>query len=256
MSFKRSYQINRERFGNANGFTFVMVGSFDVEKIKPLLANYLGSLPVDANKPSHYIDNGMRALKGSKRVEFAKGSEAKNLVILSYNGEMKYAFDEAIKLSLLKDILQIKLTESLREKMSGVYSVGVSSEYSKTPYPNYFFKLNIPSAPENSAALVTASKVEIELLRKNGPSAADFAKVKENFLTELAILQKENSYWLGKLGQFTELGIDLEKIPSYSKELLARLSPKDIKQTAQRYLNPDNVFEAVLVPETAVKSSP
>ncbi len=256
MSFKRSYQINRERFGNANGFTFVIVGSFDVEKIKPLLATYLGSLPVDANKPSHYVDNGMRALKGSKRVEFAKGSEAKNLVVLSYNGEMKYDFDEAIKLSVLKDILQIKLTESLREKMSGVYSVGVSSEYSKTPYPNYFFKLNIPSAPENSAALVNASKQEIELLRKNGPSAADVAKVKENFLTELAILQKENSYWLGKLGQFTELGIDLEKIPSYSKELLARLSQKDIQQAAQRYLNPENVFEAVLVPETPVKSSP
>ena len=256
MSFIRTQQINRERFGNANGFTFILVGSFDVDKIKPLLATYLGSLPVNTNKTSAYVDNGMRALKGSKRVEFAKGSEAKNLVYLSYNGEMKYDIDETFKLYFLKAILQIKLTEALREELSGVYSVSVSWQYNKTPYPNYYLKLSIPSAPENSAALVTVSKSEIELLRKNGPSAADFAKVKENYLNNLAIQLRENSYWLEQLGLFKQDGINLESIPDYDRDLLSRLTPEDIQIAAQRYLNPNNVFEAVLTPETLTKESP
>ncbi len=253
MNFNRSYQINRERFGNANGFTFVIVGSFDVEKIKPLLATYIGSLPVDASKPSHYVDNGMRPLKGNSRVEFAKGSEPKSLAYVSFNGDMKYDINESFKLYFVKEVLQIKLTESLREKMSGVYSVGVSWQYNKTPYPNYFLKLTIPSAPENNVALVAAAKNEIELLRKNGPSAADFAKVKENYVTNLAIQLKENSFWLDQLGVFTEENINLERIPDYDLNQLSRLTPKDIQAAAQRYLSPNNVFEAVLVPETPVK---
>lgn len=256
MNFKRTYQINRERFGNANGFTFVLVGSFDVEKIKPLLAMYIGSLPVDASKPSHYVDNGMRALKGNTRVEFAKGSEPKSLAYVSYSGEMKYDIDESFKLYFLKEILQIKLTESLREKMSGVYSAGVSWEYNKTPYPSYFLKLKIPSAPENSAALVAAAKYEIALLRKNGPSAADFAKVKENYLSNLAIQLKENSYWLSQLDVFTQEGKDLASIPDYDKNQLSRLTPKGIQLAAKRYFNPENVFEAVLVPESVTKINP
>ncbi|MBA4055012.1 MAG: peptidase M16, partial [Marivirga sp.] len=47
---QRALDIYKERFGNANGFTFVLVGKFDVAAVKPLLATYLASLPSSPQK--------------------------------------------------------------------------------------------------------------------------------------------------------------------------------------------------------------
>lgn len=252
LSFDRAYAINREHFGNANGFTFVIVGAFDLEKTKELVARYIGGLPSDMSKSFKTVDTGMRPIKTSKRVDFARGSEPKSTALLKYTGDIEnYDLAEDFKLFLLEEVLKIKLTESLREQLSGVYTVGVDSQYLRLPYPNYEITLTIPSAPANVDALVAAAKKEIDALRDYGPSPADFAKVKENYLTGLAIRQKENSYWLGKLQQYDKEQLDPAMIPDYTRGLLATMQISDLQQAAQRYFNPDRVFEAVLKPETA-----
>ena len=42
---ERSVAMYRDRFGNAAGMTFVLVGSFSIPEVKPLVARYLGGLP-------------------------------------------------------------------------------------------------------------------------------------------------------------------------------------------------------------------
>ena len=105
--------------------------------------------------------------------------------------------------------------------------------------------------PVALANFYLASHHHFDALRSHGPSPADFAKVKENYLTGLAIRQKENSYWLGKLAQFDENGMDPALIPDYNRKLLAAMTIGDLQQAAARYFDPQRVFEAVLKPETA-----
>jgi zinc protease len=57
---QRALEIYKERFGNANGFTFVLVGKFDVATINRLIATYLGSLPSTQQK-STFKDVGTAA---------------------------------------------------------------------------------------------------------------------------------------------------------------------------------------------------
>jgi zinc protease len=45
INLDRAFDIYKERFADASDFTFVFVGNFTAEKIKPLLEQYLGSLP-------------------------------------------------------------------------------------------------------------------------------------------------------------------------------------------------------------------
>jgi zinc protease len=52
INLDRSIQIYKERFANAGDFTFLFVGSFEEETIKPLLEKYIGSLPGTAQKRS------------------------------------------------------------------------------------------------------------------------------------------------------------------------------------------------------------
>ena len=42
---QRSVAMYQERFGNAHGMTFALVGSFTPADVKPLVAQYLGGLP-------------------------------------------------------------------------------------------------------------------------------------------------------------------------------------------------------------------
>ena len=252
LDFERAYAINRERFGNANGFTFVLVGAFDLEQAKALATTYIGGLPSDLSKTFKTTDTGMRPVTGGRRVEFAKGSEPKSTTLLKYAGEIgDYSLAEDFKLYLLEEALKIKLTEALREQLSGVYTVGVSTDYAKQPYPNYSITVTIPSAPDNADVLLAAAKKEIETLRRQGPSDADFAKVKANYLADLAIRQKENSYWLGKLAQYDYNGMDPVLIPDYTRNLLATLTIGDLQRAAARYFDPQRAFVAVLKPETA-----
>ncbi|MCW3119674.1 MAG: insulinase family protein, partial [Chitinophagaceae bacterium] len=100
----RSMEIYKEQFGDANDFNFILVGSLDLEKIKPLLTTYLGSLP-SAGKPAAYVDNGVRSVKGNTEFNFKKGTEPKSLILSVYSGEVPYSEDLALKTSALTEIL-------------------------------------------------------------------------------------------------------------------------------------------------------
>jgi zinc protease len=254
MKLSRILDIYSEHYGNANGMNFVIAGSFDIEKIKPLLATYIGGLPSDLNKTFKYADAGMRPIKGSKRVTLNKGADQKSNVQIIYTGDLaNYSMKESYSLWMLDEVLQIKLNETLREKLSLVYNVDVSNVYLKKPYSRFTFMVSATAAPDNVEALITATKAEIENLRKNGPSAADVLKVKTNYLTNHAINLKENSYWLSTISNFQQDGIDLAQIPGYGKEIVEKLGPKDIQNAAKQFLGVENVFEAVLMPENAKK---
>lgn len=71
--------IYKDLTGDASDFTFIFTGSFDPEKIKPLLETYLGSLP-STGKPAAIKDNGLRMAKGDKELKYYKGTEEKSLI--------------------------------------------------------------------------------------------------------------------------------------------------------------------------------
>ncbi|HEY3429900.1 MAG TPA: insulinase family protein, partial [Cyclobacteriaceae bacterium] len=89
----RALEIYKERFGNANGFTFIFVGSFDMTKMKELVTSYIGTLPSAGATPT-FKDLGVRPVKGVVKAEIKKGTEPKSFVQLIFTGEAPYS-DEA-----------------------------------------------------------------------------------------------------------------------------------------------------------------
>jgi zinc protease len=79
ISLDRSIQIYKERFANAGDFTFLFVGSFDEEAIKPLLEKYIGSLPSNGIK-ENYKDLGIRPPAGKVDKVITKGADPKSMV--------------------------------------------------------------------------------------------------------------------------------------------------------------------------------
>lgn len=244
---QRALDIYKERFGNANGFTFVLVGKFDVAAVKPLLATYLASLPSSPQK-STFKDVGLRAVKGSLTREINKGTEAKSYIRMFWNGESPYSEAEQLKLQAMVEVVNIKLIESLREELSGIYGGGMYGNLNKNPYNYYSLGISLPSGPENVDKLIKATMTEIDKLKTSGPSEEDLNKVKETWRQQYEVNMKDNVFWARQLLQSVELASDAGQVLSYEKRIAA-LTPKDIKDAAIKYINMKNYVQIVLNPE-------
>jgi zinc protease len=242
----RALQIYRERFGNAYGMHFTIVGSINEEKLKPLIERYIASLPSSAKKFA-YADNKVRPVKGKVNVNVYKGTEQKALSLVIYHGEMPYSRDLEVKAAAISEILNIKIIEELREKIQGIYSGGISSQFERLPYPNYSFVLELPSGPEKVDTLLFAINKEINDLKKYGPSKENLDKVKQQWLEQHKVNAKDNNYWLGKLQDIYFPGSDPKYFLEYEKYINA-LTPKSVQEAAKILLNGNNVITAILRP--------
>lgn len=244
---ERALQIYKERFSNANGFTFVIVGKLDLATLKPLLATYLGSLP-SSNQPSNFKDIGLRPVKGVIKKEVRKGTEQKSFVRMFWNGEAKYSEEEQLKLQAFTELMNIKLIESLREEMSGIYGGGMFGSLSKHPYNNYSIGIAFPCGPENVDQLIKATFVELEKIKEKGPSKEDLDKVKETWKQQYDVNIKDNNFWARQLIQIVEMGSDAGNVLTYPQRIAA-LTPKDVQDVANKYLDMKNFVQVVLYPE-------
>lgn len=248
LSLDRMMEIYRERFGNASGWTFFLVGSFDVEQVKPLIATYLGSLPSTRNNTAGFKDLGIRPVKGVVKKEIRKGKEEQSLISIAFTGETPFLPEEQLKLQALLDLVEIKMTETLREKLSGVYSSQIGGSLNKNPYPNYSINLSIPCGPENVDKLIAAALAEIQKIKDAGPTPEDLNKVKETFTKKQQENLKENSYWLNALQRSAELGTNPSSILTVEKRI-NEVTAKELQERARKYFQMNNYFQAVLYPE-------
>jgi zinc protease len=247
INLDRAFEIYKERFADASDFTFVFVGSFDVEKIKPLLAQYLGGLPSSSRK-EEAKDLGIKIPTGKIAKTVFKGTEQKSTVRLVISGDFIYNSENVNKLEALSEILQIKLTERLREDEGGVYSPGAFVSYAKYPSARYSFTITFGCGPENVEKLIAASLDEIAKLRKNGPQTVDLEKflAEERRSTEVQL--KENGFWLGYLVNQYQNQEDPKMLLTYL-ESLKKLNTENLKQAANQYLSDANFIRLVLEPE-------
>lgn len=243
----RAYQIYTERYADAQNFTFFFVGNFSVEEITPLLEQYIGSLPTNDQNQT-WKDLGISYPTGVIKKEFKKGTDQKSQVMLAFTGNFDYDKKEAYKISSLAEILDIKLTENLREDKSGVYGVSAYGSTQELPTGSYNLTIQFPCAPENVDKLIEAAFEEIKKIQENGPSEEDLNKIKETQKLEMKENLKKNNFWLSMLRNSYLYDRDYSEVMDYEKRIDA-LTTEDIKKTAQQYFNFENYVQAVLNPE-------
>jgi len=243
----RAIDIYRQRFSSAKDLTFIFVGSFDVAAIKPLLATYLGSLPVPAI-PTAYRDLGLRPVKGVVKREVKSGTEDKSTVSLTFTGPAEVSEMEELRLSALTEVMNIRIIDVLREKLGLIYGGGMEGSMTRVPYAHYTVGVTLPTGPKNVDKVLQATFAEIERMRTQGPDQGDLDKVKANWLQTYRKSLQENGYWLAMLQTSLTEGTDPRTILSFDKEVQS-LNVADLKRTAQRYLNPENYVQVVLNPE-------
>jgi len=247
INLDKAYAFYKDRFADASGQTFVFVGNFDVEKIKPFVTTYLASLP-SLNKNENFVDNGVNPPKGKVSKTVKKGLEDKANVQLVFHDDYVYNAENNVMLDALKAALDIKITERLREKESGVYSPNVSLSVQKNPTAHYYFTISFSCAKANVDKLINAAIEEVNAFAKNGVTAEDLQKFKSEELRQEELSIRENGYWLGYLTNRLKYGDNLEQVLGNTTRING-VTVDATKTAAQKYLNGDNYIRLVLLPE-------
>jgi len=244
----KAYQIYKERFADAGNFTFTFVGSIDTNTIKPLLEKYLGSLP-STNQHEQAKDLNIHAPAGRIEKTVYKGSEPKATVYLVYTGKYDYSPENNVKMDALKETLEIRLLERLREDESGVYSPGVQESTTKLPQQRYSFMIHFGCAPQNAEKLIASTLDEIGKLEKDGPLQENVDKWRAEDKTTFEPALKTNGFWLGYINGQLQNSEPIEQVSGYNA-LVDHVNPEGLKEMAKKYLNGDNYIRLVLMPET------
>ncbi|WP_233268865.1 M16 family metallopeptidase [Mucilaginibacter lacusdianchii] len=247
IDLEKAYQIYKDRFADASDFTFLFVGSFDVGKIKPLLVQYLGSLPALGRREAAR-DLGIHTPEGRINKIVYKGTENKATVYMILSGRYDYNMENNLRLDALKEIIGFRMLDRLRESEGGVYTPGVRVNYSKSPQSRYAFFVNFGCSPANREKLLAAAMEEINRLKKDGPTVAALQKfiAQEKNSTETAL--KTNNFWLSYLNSQYQNGEDPNEILRYM-ERLNKLNQDVVKAAANLYLSDKNQIIFSLLPE-------
>jgi zinc protease len=245
--------IYKERFIDANNFTFFFVGSLDLVALKPLVEKYLGGLP-SIKRDETWKDVNIKAPKGIVKKTVVKDMEdAKATVYIALSGNYTYDPMDRIALSAINDILSFRYVETIREEESGTYGASVYTSQSKYPNPSYQLNIRFDCDPLNAEKLSGIVLAEIEKLRTQGPDEKQLNNFIENKAKTRAEGLKENSFWNNALPAKDFDAESYESILTYDT-MLKNLSLAKIKECAQKYYDGSNIVQVTLMPSDMTKS--
>jgi len=246
----KAYAISNDRFQDASDFNFVFVGNVDVQKMKPLIEKYIGSIP-DIERKETWKDNKVGPKKGRTIKEInVEMKDPKANVLVYYFGEYPCTPENVEYLNAIQYILRMRFTEILREKEGGTYGVSVNNTLWDRPVNNYKFTMNFTCSPDKADFLKGLLYDEINKLKENGVTEAEVNKTKENFLKEASEKLKNNGYIMDRLKNFVNNGI-YTPVPEYTTDIFNKLDGKKIQKLAKDIFK-DDVVELVMKPVVAV----
>ncbi len=247
VNLNKAFEIYRERFADASDFTFFIVGTFNVDSIRPHVLRYLGGLP-SLNRKEVAKDHGIRPPKGVIEKRVRRGLEPQSQTQIIFTAPYTYSAENAYLLTSMREIVQNRLTDKLREGLGGTYGVSVSAIGNRDFAKQSVVAINFGSAPERADELATAIFAEIKELQDNGPTPADIAKVQEAQRRARELALRQNAFWTGNLSTSYQYGDDPRAVLNYN-QLVASLTTDKIRDLARSALKTDNYVRVTLLPE-------
>jgi zinc protease len=245
VNYDRILQIAKERTANAAAYTFTIVGNYDEKTIRPLIEQYLGSLP--SQKKVQKSKNVSSDFKGVVINNFKHKAETpKSIAVMFwYSKQQPYNLENSVKASIAGQILSMEYLKKIREDASAAYTVGASSSVSKDDFEeSSSIYVYCPMKPEKADIALQIMRDEVNAMA-NGCDADKLTKVKEYLLKSHADQLKQNGYWLGQINNWRRYGMDFHT--DYEKVVNAQ-TPESIAAFVKELLKAGNRAEVVMMP--------
>jgi zinc protease len=245
LNYDRIMEMYKQQFSNPGSFVFTFVGNIDEEKVRPVVEQYLASLPGQAVK-GEFTRVPMSFTPGKMENIFTREMQnPKASVFNAVTGNMERNMKNQILMSMFDQILDIVYTEKVREDEGGTYGVYAGGSISRYPEGQTLLQIMFDTDPEKKGQLNEIILMQLNEIAANGPRESDFIKVKEYLNKNYAENLKENSYWVNILDQLYFYGEDMHT--GYIDAVNA-MTPKDVQKFANELLSQGNLKTIIMVP--------
>ena len=245
VNYDRILEIAKERTANAAAFTFTICGNYDDATIRPLIEQYIASLPAQKNiEKSGKISTDFEGVVINNFKHKAETPKA-IAVMLWYSKAMPQTLENSIKASMAGQILSMEYLKKIREEASAAYTVGASAGVSRDDFETQTtVYVYCPMKPEKADTALMIMRDEVNTLAKTC-DADKLQKVKEYMLKNHGDQLKENGYWMGRIGTWRQWGLDFHT--DYEKVVNAQ-TPETISAFMAELLKANNRAEVIMLP--------
>jgi zinc protease len=245
VSYDRILQIQKERFQNASQFTFVIVGNFDEQTIRPLIEQYVASLP-GKGQPDNFRDVRTPAL-GEVKNNFTVKTESPNAISYEiWMAKMPLTLENSVKIDALGQALSQIYLATIREEESAAYTCGAYGGFDNNGTDSYARLIAVTQGnPEKNARAV---ELIFEGMNKSAEAfdADILTKVKAYMLKQADDDAKNNGHWVNILTAWKYRGLDMQ---TDYKKVVESLTPEAMQQFLKELLAAKNHIEVIMMPE-------
>jgi zinc protease len=249
-NLEKSMAFYKARFADASNFTFVFVGSFTQEAIKPLVETYVASLPA-THAGERWRDLDLSPPRGVIEKTIEKGIAPKSQVAIVFSGPFNYDPAHRLALEAMTRVLQGRLFDTIRQELGGTYSITATPASRRIPRPEFRVQIDWTCDPQRTASLVDRVFEEVAFIRKTPLTSYQMGRLRDGLLHDYETNSQENGYLLNQIVRKYEDGdpaglADIENVRSR----IAALSSDALQQAAQQYLDTENYVKLTLMPES------
>ncbi len=249
INYDRVLEIAKERTANAADFTFYFVGSFDEATIKPLIEQYIASLPAKKGQAEDFKEVTQLAT-GNVVNEFIQKMETPQAtaVMMWQSSLAPYTMENDIKADITGQVLETLLLKKVREDEGAAYSpngyAGMSM-IGKKPFIQSVASISMK--PEKKDIVLNIMRESLNEIANGQVEADALQKIKEKMLKDYDTNAKSNGSWINMLNTYNDYNLDL--FNGY-KEAVNKVTAADISNFVKtQLLSAKNRIEVIMLPQ-------
>ena len=241
----RMIEMVKEHFANAADFVFYFIGNFDEEQIRPLIEQYIASLP-SKKKASSTYQNWTEMANGENINKFYREMQAPKAISFDmWHCKADYNLENSILADAAGQVLSMVYLKDIREDASAAYSVSAVGALSRSgDNSKFLLQYYCPMDP-------TKAEQALELLAKgltDNTITVDqdkVDKVKENMLKNADEFEKSNGHWMDVIDEYIWTGVDMHH--GY-RDYVNALTPQKIADYLKSLVAAGNHISVVMLP--------
>ena len=246
INYDRILEIAKDRFKNAGQFTFIFCGNFDEQTIRPLIEQYVASLPATGEKAEDFNEI-LTGFEGKVVNSFKVKTESpKATAFMCWYADMPYTLENSVKIDAVGQVLSMIYLKTIREDESAAYSCGAFGGFNMSTHnPKAQLQAYCPMNPDKQEIALRLMHEGIANMQKQ-VDADQLQKVKEYMLKQIDVDAKKNNFWINTITTWKDYGLDF--YTDYKKTVEA-LTVDSVRDFLNELLKSGNQGEVIMLPE-------